>query len=328
MQDPNRTLLKMAYFRLIKSFQVVSVFAFIFSLSACHVFDHSEEKIVITVGSKNITRTDLKKDIENIKNEMGISDQELKLGIRTIINKAVEKYLIMEYGKKLGIEISDDELASSIKEFKRDYPDEVFKEMLLENSVDYDLWKENLYQKLLIEKITQKAIGDINPITFNETQAYYDSHVDEFKHPLMIRLRQIVVQTREEAEMILNRLAKGEDMGKLAEKYSITPEAKAGGIMGWVAKGQLEETIEDAVFSLPSGKRSDILKSPYGYHIFEVMDVRSEGHKSLPEVMKEIETRLTLQKRELSYIKWISDLKDRYPVKTEEDIYTSWSKEG
>jgi len=67
--------------------------------------------------------------------------------------------------------------------------------------------------------------------------------------------------------MINSLLAKGEDMGRWAEKYSITPDAKTGGIMGWIARGQLE-TVESAVFALPIEKRSGILKSSYGHHIF------------------------------------------------------------
>jgi peptidyl-prolyl cis-trans isomerase C len=315
----------MLYSRLKESFQAASIIAFIFSFSACHVSNHSGEETAITVGSKNIKKAELKEDIEHIRNEMGISDQEMEPGIRSIINTIVEKYLILEYGKKMDIEISDDELTSSIKELMKDYPEEAFKDMLLKGSVDYDSWKEDFRRKMLIEKITQKAIGDVTPITFDETQTYYNSHKGEFRHLQRVRLRQIVVQTREEAEKILSRLAAGEDMGQLAEKYSITPEAKGGGMMGWIEKGELEEDVEDVIFSLPRGKRSDILKSPYGYHIFEVMDVRGEGYDSLPEVMKEIESRLTLQKKELSYSKWISDLKDHFPVKIEEDIYESWS---
>lgn len=317
----------MIYFRLKKSFQIASVLTFVFTLSACHLFNNSDQKIVITVGSTNITKGELRKDIVDIMDEMGLSDHDLEFGIRAVINKIVEKYLIMEYGKEIEIKISDDELALAIKDLKGDYPDEIFEQILLENSIDYDSWKEGLYKKLLFEKITQKGIGDIDPITFDETRAYYNAHLDDFKHPLMVRLRQIVVSKREEAEMILKRLAEGEDMGELAEEFSITPDAQDGGVMGWLSEGQLEEPIEDVILSLPEGKRSGILKSPYGFHIYEVMEIRSEGYDMLPDVMKEIEDILILQKKEGLYNTWISGLKGRYPVKIDEDIYTSWNKE-
>jgi len=316
----------MIYFSLKRSFQAVSVIVFIFLFSACHPLKQSEGKAVIIVGSRDITKTELKKDIEDIKDEMGISDSELEQGIESVINKIVEKYLIMEYGKEQKIEISDEELSSSIKDITKDYPNEAFKDMLLRDSIDYEAWEKNLLQKLLIEKITQKAIGKTDPVMIDEIQAYYNSHKESFRHPRMVRLRQIVVQSRDEAEKILARLAAGEDMGQIAQKSSITPDAKNNGVVGWISKGQFDEDIEDIIFSLPAGKRSDIMKSSYGYHIFEVMEERDEGYSSLPDVMKEIEATLTLQKKELSYKKWISELKNRYPVKIEEDIYKSWRK--
>lgn len=316
----------MTYFRLKDSFQAVTLIALIFSFSSCRVFNNSEDNAVISVGSRNVTKAELKEDIEKITVEMGIYDLEMNQGISTIINKIVEKYLIMEYGKDAGIEISDDELSASIHELKKDYPDEVFQEILLKSNLENNVWEKDFHQKLLIEKITQKAIGDTEPISFDETQAYYNSHMDDFRHPMMVRLRQIAVQTKDHAERIVALLASGEDMGELAAKNSITPDAENGGIMGWIAKGQLEEGIEEAVFSLPVGKRSNILKSSYGYHIFEVLENRTEGYYNLPEAMEEIDKRLTLQKRELSYTKWISDLKERYLVKIQEDIYTSWEK--
>jgi peptidyl-prolyl cis-trans isomerase C len=316
----------MIYFRLKGSFQAFIVIAFIFSLSSCRAFKHPEEEIVISVGSRNITKAELKDYIDQIAIEMGLRDREINQGITSIINKVVEKNLILEYGKEAGIKISNNELASSIKDLKKDYPDDVFKEMLLKGSVDYNTWTKEIKQKLLIEKITQKAAGDTEPITFEETQAYFNSHRDDFWHPMMIKLRQIAVKTSDEAEIIHKRLSSGEDMGDLAEKNSITPDSKEGGIMGWIGKGQLEEGIEDIVFSLPVGEISSILKSSYGYHIFEVMEIRNEGYYTLPEKMEEIEAVLTLQKRELAYSKWISDLKKRYPTKIKEDIYTSWNK--
>jgi len=47
---------------------------------------------------------------------------------------------------------------------------------------------------------------------------------------------------------------KRENTGKIAEKYSITPETKDGVIMGWTSKGQLEEPLKDIIFKLYADK--------------------------------------------------------------------------
>ncbi|HJX34924.1 MAG TPA: peptidyl-prolyl cis-trans isomerase [Desulfatiglandales bacterium] len=296
----------------------------IITISACNVLDRHNDKDVITVGNTGITKDVVRKDIRRIISEMGMTEDEAELAIRFIVGKVTEKYLIMEYGKEEGITLQDDELKAALSEIKKDYPEDVFNEMLLERYIDYDTWEEELRQDLLIRKIITNVFEGIPHVSFNETMAYYESHKNEFMRPQMVQLRQIVTSSREDAEKILDRIAKGEEMEKLAKEYSITSDVKDGGLLGWIPKGRLEEDMEAIIFSLPINTVSPILKSPYGYHIFEVLSVRDEGLKTLPEAKADIESVLTLQKRELFYGKWIEGLKDHFPVNINEEVYSDW----
>ena len=141
----------------------------------------------------------------------------------------------------------------------------------------------------------------------------------------MVKLRQLVTSDHSEAKQILGFLADGQDMGKLAKRYSITPEAKNGGNLGWVSKGDMEESMEKLFFPLPVGRTSSVLKTPYGYHIFEVLAKRPEGYYTLPEAIAAIESKLSLQKKDLFYKRWITELRDRFPVKVDQKIYNDWS---
>ena len=301
---------------------------FVMSFSACNIFNSSRDKIVITVGTSNVTESELRDNIAAIIYDMGITDQEAKLLITPIIDKVIEKLLIMEYGKTEGITLGDDELEAAINTIKKDYPEDVFNETLINKYIDYNEWKESLRQELLVKKIIENNIASLPPVTFNETKAYFESHRDEFRRSRMILLRQIVTRSMEEAETIKKLLAEGNDMEELAREYSITPEAENGGNLGWIEKGELEENIEEMVFSLSPEKRSEIIESPYGYHIFEVLSMREEGLQELSEAMEEIESKLSLEKRESFYGRWIEELRDLFPVSIEEQIYTDWNMEG
>ena len=126
-----------------------------------------------------------------------------------------------------------------------------------------------------------------------------------------------------DAENLLRRLRNGKDMGELAGEHSIAPEAENGGYVGWIAKGHLEESMEKALFSMPRGKFSPVIETPYGYHVFEVMSVRPEGRKELPEVISEIESRLLSQRREKFYRKWLQELRAHFSVKVNQDLLNS-----
>jgi len=250
---------------------------------------------------------------------MGITDRELKHILDQIVNNIIDYYLIMEYGRENGVTISDLEVESAVRDIKKEYSEKIFKEMLLYKYVDFEEWKEGLRQQLLIKKIIAKVSENTTPITFHEIKTYFNTHQEEFRHAEMVRFRQIVAKNKEQAKMITKSLKKGKDLGELARKYSITPEAENGGEVGWVVGGQLEESMEKVLFSLPIGRVSRIVKTPYGYHLFEVLAKRPAGYKSLPEAMKEIKAKLTHEKKESFYKKWLKELRDVFPVQVNQE---------
>ena len=289
-------------------------------MSSCGIFDRSDEKVVMTVGKRHITTDQFKRDIKYITSGMGIMDQGLKHVTGPLIDKMVDHYLILEYGRQNEITFDKKELESAVKDIKKDYPENVFEEMLLHRYVDFEEWKEILRQQLFIKKIIKTVSENIRPISFDEIKAYFNSHRKEFMHSQMVKFRQVVTKTRNDAEKILERSADGERLDELAKRYSITPEAEYGGEVGWIAKGELEESMEKAIFSLPVGKISPVMKTPYGYHVFEVLAKRSAGYKTLPEAMEEIESILFHQKEVSYYQKWLQELRGIFPVKVNEEL--------
>jgi peptidyl-prolyl cis-trans isomerase C len=295
------------------------------SFTACQLLENPENEVVITVGSRQITDDELKKDIRLITLEMDLTDQEVAKDLEPLINRAVENYLILEYGKAEEITVPSDELEAAIRNLTKDYPDDVFQEMLINRYIDLNKWKEGIRQQLLIQKITSSATMGLTPVSFEEIKQYYESHLGDFKRPRMVELRQVVTADRKEAEAVLGKLTEGADMAQLARDYSITPEGDYGGMLGWIARGDLDEDMEKSVFSVPVGKFSPVLESSYGYHVFEVLAEQQEGMRELPEVMSEIEEELFQQKREFFYVQWLKKLRETFPVKIDKDLYNNWS---
>jgi len=83
------------------------------------------------------------------------------------------------------------------------------------------------------------------------------------------RALQILVKTSEDAEAVLKQLAEGADFKELAKKYSIGPNAKEGGDLGYFHKGDFLPEFEDAILKLKPGEISGIIKTNLGYHIFK-----------------------------------------------------------
>lgn len=83
-----------------------------------------------------------------------------------------------------------------------------------------------------------------------------------------IRASHILVQHMYEAEDLLKALQGGKVFEDLAKKFSKCSSAAAGGDLGEVALGRLDEDFEDHVLSLKVGEISKKpLRTKFGYHI-------------------------------------------------------------
>ncbi len=83
-----------------------------------------------------------------------------------------------------------------------------------------------------------------------------------------------VLRSREQAlaliEEVQRRAKAGEDLGRLANEYSDEPNAGArGGSLGRFGRGQMVGAFEIAAFKLKVGEISDIVETPFGFHIIQ-----------------------------------------------------------
>jgi len=82
--------------------------------------------------------------------------------------------------------------------------------------------------------------------------------------------KHILVKTRDEAEVLKQRLAKGEDFAKLAKQYSLCPTRKREGDLGEIYPGQLVRSVEQVIFHKPLLKLHGPIKSRFGFHLIVV----------------------------------------------------------
>jgi len=141
--------------------------------------------------------------------------------------------------------------------------------------------------------------------------ALYDEHSDRYVTPEQRRARHILVslpsdagkdaeqKEREKAESLLARLEKGESFEKLAKEASDDPgSASKGGDLGYFGRGVMTPEFETAAFALQKGGRSGIVKSPFGFHIIEVTDIKPQHAKPFDEVRDELAREYLKQERE------------------------------
>jgi len=108
-------------------------------------------------------------------------------------------------------------------------------------------------------------------------------------------------------ERVLNG---GQDFGQLARLHSVDSTATRGGDLGWIYPGDTVPEFERAMALLKPGEVSQPVASPFGWHLIQVMERRTEES---PVERKRQTARMALRERkaEEAYLEWIRQLRDR-----------------
>jgi peptidyl-prolyl cis-trans isomerase D len=98
------------------------------------------------------------------------------------------------------------------------------------------------------------------------------------------------------AQDVLKQVRAGSDFGALAKKYSEDSTASAGGDLGFFGHGQMTKEFEQAAFALPVGQTSDLVRTPYGFHIIKVLDTRAASSTPFASVHDKIRDEIQIDR--------------------------------
>lgn len=281
------------------------------------------DQIVAEVNGERITVEEFDREMKELLfDQLREGKPEALKELRKIcLEQMMDRKLLAQEARRIGIKISPEELNRTLSEIKKDYPGEGLGEKLSLKGIPLEEWKRGLEEKLLAEKMIRHAHRFHGKIEEEEARNYYESHRSLFQIPRKVRVRQIVVSDGEEALQILKQLKKGESFEKLAMSKSIGPEKVRGGDLGYFTEG--EKPVEfNRAFSMKVGEISEVVKSPYGYHIFKLEDRIEAQEISFEEAKSVIYKELEKKKGEEAFQQWFNDLKKKSKIK----INRTWLK--
>jgi peptidyl-prolyl cis-trans isomerase D len=154
-------------------------------------------------------------------------------------------------------------------------------------------------------------------------KAYYEQHRDEFVQRAQRRARHILVaagesatpeaveSARQKAAQAAARIRGGEPFAAVAKEISEDPGSAAqGGDLGWFERGVMVKEFEDVAFTLPPGQLSDPVRSPFGFHVIEVTEVREPVAPTLEAARARVEQAVRQLEAERLYYDQVDRLSD------------------
>jgi len=158
----------------------------------------------------------------------------------------------------------------------------------------------------VLKLVGRRSVGGAKPGAASLVQQTRARHI-------LIKVNQIVSASEARRKLVElksrldNDAAKFEDLARL---YSNDGSASKGGDLGWIYPGDTVPEFERAMNSLKPGEVSQPIESPFGYHLIEVLERKTE---ELSRERQRLVARQALreQKLEEAYEDWLRQLRDR-----------------
>lgn len=264
-------------------------------------------KPVIKVNEHSLTAKEfsliLSRRLKNL-DALSVKDpNNIRLAKEEILNNFIIQSLIKDWAISKSIIIEEKSIDAEVDKIRSNYPDDLsFRKSLASEGISFSEWRESLRQTLLERQVFASLNSTVPNPSNEEILAYYSENKDSFKRRESLYIRQIVLPDEARAELVKNEIKKA-PFAELAKKYSIAPEAKNGGLIGWIEKGTLDYL--DPLFNAPLGVYNKIVKSAYGYHLIYIEKKAPASFSSIEDNKKLIINQLLAKKEQALFKSWL-----------------------
>jgi peptidyl-prolyl cis-trans isomerase SurA len=268
------------------------------------------DRVAAVVNDGIVLQSELAQQVALISQRL--KQQNLELPAPEVLRQQVLERLVMQEiqmqrAKRAGIRIPDEAVNSALQEVaeRNHLTLEQLPDALAAQGVDYAAYRDGVRRELTLTVLRQRDVLQRINVTPHDLQQFMDrqkakpAETSEYNvSHILIAVPQAATpeqleQAGKRANDVYERARRGEDFSKLAVAYSNSQSALEGGSLGWRKGPELPTFLAEVVAGMKPGDVSEPLRTPSGYHIVRLNELRNaEG----PSVVQQVHARHILMK--------------------------------
>ena len=295
----------------------------LFSLIACDRINIFSGAYVATVNGAKIYlyeyQSRLNQKMPMLPKDILLNPSNYKRLEEEVLDAMITEKIMYLRAQELNISISAGELEAKISEVRKDYGED-FANLLVQENIKYEEWRDDIKKEMLFKKLVAVDVNANIRVSEDEAEDYFNENRNNYKAESRVRVAQIVVRDLAKAKEAEVRLNAGEDFTRVATEMSISPEAISGGDLGFITRQIMPEPLDETIFKLPVNKVSPIVQSPYGFHIFKVLEIQPAKTRNFADMREEVIAEIRAQKEDAAFTTWLEALKMKAIIKKESTV--------
>ncbi len=312
------------------------------------------EEIIARVNNQIITNSEYARSKDQLRDEAKQQDPNNADKLyadkeKDVLRDLIDQQLLLEKGKDLGI-TGDTDLVKQLDQMRKDMKldsMEALEKEAEKQGVSWEDFKQTQRNQIITRKVIGEEVGGHLSISKEEEEKFYDEHKQEMEQPEYIRLSEILIAPKKEAQPgtnpadpkaatetpldqaakqtadaaslsaaeakandLLKQIRDGANFEDIAKKYSDGPSAADGGALGMFKRGQLAKELEDNTFAMKSGEITDVIRAKQGYIILKVVDHQQAGIPPLKDALPKIQDALYFEKLQPALRVYLTKLRE------------------
>lgn len=268
--------------------------------------------VLARVNGQPVTKFDFDRLVKNIEAGSGPVPAERRDEIlRAALDQLISYNVLKQEAAARGITVSDADLDARVAQMQKGFSsDAEFQKALSARNTTLEQLKADARIDMLINKLMEAEVGATEAATETDAREFYDKNPTEFEQGESVRASHILVLANEQADeaakkaararidKLLARVRAGEDFAALAKAHSEDGSKADGGDLGFFERGRMVPPFEQAAFSLKPGEISDVVTTPFGYHIIKVTERKAASTVPYEKVKPQIIDFLSNRKKQ------------------------------
>ena len=258
------------------------------------------DRVAAVVNDGVVLRSELQEQMSLVSERLkaqGLEMPPADVLRQQVLERLILQELQIQRAQRAGIRVNDENLNQALAEVaqRNNISLAQLPAALASQGVDYGAYRETVRREMTIQVLQQRDVIqriNVSPREleqFLEKQKSRPSELNEYNlsHILVAVPQEATPQQLEEAtrraEDVVQRARQGEDFARLAVAYSNSQTALEGGALGWRRGPEIPTVLADLVVGLKPGEISAPLRTPSGYHIVRLNEVRGADQQVVIE---------------------------------------------
>lgn len=258
------------------------------------------DRVAAVVNDGVVLNSELEEQIAEISGRMKAQNMEMppaQVLRQQVLERLIVQEIQMQRAKRAGILINDESLNQALGDVaqRNNLTLSQLPQALAAQGVDYPSYRESVRREMTMQVLRQRDVLQRINVSPREIEQFLakqrnrpsESSEYNISHILIAVPQDPTPRQLEEAarraEDVSRRARSGEDFAQLAIANSNSQTALEGGALGWRRGPEIPTVLADIVVRLKAGETSEPLRTPTGYHIVRLNEMRGEAGQGVVE---------------------------------------------